>query len=594
MARVNDRPMVMGTRGAVTAGHWLATAAGQRIAMAGGNAVDAAAAACFCINVLEQHQAATGGECPVLIYSAREKKVFAVSGVGFSPKAFTIDSCRQRGIELIPGDGLLPACVPAVVGTWTAALERFGTMSLAQVIAPAIELAERGFPMYGELRAAVEANAEKFRRAYPGTAAIYLPDGQAPAVGTLVRNPELADTFKALCRAEAGAAHRGRAAGLRAARDTFYAGPIAERIAEFAAGTEVEDATGRANRGLLSFEDMAAWEATIEEPLRLEYRGVEVYKCPSWTQGPVMLQQLALLRGLDLKGMGLHSAEYIHTVLECAKLAFADREAYYGDPSADDVPMDVLLSEGYNAGRRGLVGAASSMELRAGDAGAGVPAWATFDVRGDNRRGMGLGGDGGETTRGGFANDTSHLDVIDAEGNMVSATPSGGWIPSSPVIPGLGFALGTRGQMFYLNAGRPNALGPRKRPRATLTPSLAMRGGRPWAVFGMRGGDLQDQYPLHALLAMVEFGQEVQEAMDGPLFHTMSFPNSFYPRQSEPGSAYLDARIEAAVASDLERRGHRVGRFVGVSNRMGITRDEAGVLRAGVCSTGGYAYGMAW
>jgi gamma-glutamyltranspeptidase/glutathione hydrolase len=326
-------------------------------------------------------------------------------------------------------------------------------------------------------------------------------------VGEVWRNEDYARTLKLMCDAEAAAKAKGRVAGIEAARDAFYQGEIAHRIADFAAQTAVMDASGKPHAGLLSYEDIAGWHASVEAPPTVNYRGLDVYKCPTWTQGPVFLQQLTLLEGFDLAAMGHNSADYLHTCIECTKLAFADREAYYGDPLFDDVPLDVLLSKAYAAGRRGLIGQTASAELCPGDAGRGVPAYATLDVLADNRRGLQAppapGGrrasmaDLPDDLRGRtHLGDTTHLDAIDRQGNMVASTPSGGWIGSSPVIPGVGFPLGTRGQMFYLNAGRPNALAPHKRPRATLTPTLVTRGGEPFLAFGTPGGDAQDQWTL--------------------------------------------------------------------------------------------------
>ena len=554
------RPVVMGTRGVVTSGHYLATAAGFRIMEQGGNAIDAAAAMCFCLNLLEPQSNGLAGEVPTLIYSARERKAYALSGMGWSAKAFTIDWCREHGIDLIPGDGYLPACVPAVVGTWAAALARFGTMSFGEVVQPAIELAENGYPVYDSLHNSLASNVAKFTELYPSTGEVYLPGGKAPAVGEIHRNPEWAEALRILCRAEKAAAGRGRVAGIESARDAFYKGEIAERILDFITSTPVEDASGSTHTGLLTYEDFAEWEAAFEEPVSVNYHGLDVFKCPSWTQGPVFLQQLALLQGFDLRAMGHNSSDYLHTVIECAKLAFADREAYYGDPAFDDVPMDRLLSKAYADERRALVGERASLEMRPGDLGDGVPAYATIDVAEDNRRALKVEAREVRDLGLGHAHvgDTTHLDAVDREGNMVAATPSGGWLGTSPVIRGLGFPLGTRGQMFYLNAARPNALAPRKRPRATLTPSLVTHNGEPFMVFGTPGGDGQDQWTLQFLLNCVHFGMNLQEALDAPTVHSVHFPSSFYPREAYPGRMVAEGRISSDVLAELERRGHEV------------------------------------
>ena len=560
MTTFTTRPVIMGTRGVVTSGHYLATAAGFRIMEQGGNAIDAAASMCFCLNLLEPQSNGIGGEVPTLVYSAKERKPHAISGMGWAPKAFSIDWCRERGIDMIPGDGYLPACVPAVVDTWAAAVARFGTMTFSQVLQPAIELAENGFPVYETLHDALSKHHLRFTELYPTTGQVYYRDGRVPEVGEVFRNPDFAEMLRMVCRAEDDARGKGRVAGIEAARDVFYKGEIAERIVEFISSNPVEDATGEAHTALLSYDDFADWSATVEEPVSLTYRGLDVHKCPPWTQGPVFLQQLAILDGYDLKAMGHNSADYLHTWIESAKLAFADREAYYGDPLFDDVPLDVLLSGDYAASRRELIDTTASLEMRPGDAGSGVPAFDTLDVPGDNRRALGV-----AARVAGIVNmtevhegDTTHLDAVDSEGNMVAATPSGGWIGTSPVIPGLGFPLGTRGQMFYLNPDRPNALAPRKRPRATLTPSLVTRNGEPFMVFGTPGGDSQEQMTQQFFLNYTEFGMSIQEALDAPTVRSHHFPSSFYPRDAYPGRVMAESRIPREVLMELERRGHQI------------------------------------
>ena len=599
MITFTTRPVIMGTRGVVSSGHYLATAAGFRIMEQDGNAIDAAAAMCLCLNLLEPASNGIGGEVPTLIYSAEHGKAFAVSGLGWSPQALTIDWCLQHDIDLIPGDGYLPACVPAVVDTWAQALARFGTMSFSQVAQPAIELAENGYPLDEYLLRSLTDNREKFTEIYPTTGEVYYPHQRLPELGEVFRNPDWANTLKLMCKAERGARRKGRVAGIEAARDVFYKGEIAERIAEFISGHPVEDSSGTAYEGLLRYEDMAEWHATVEEPVALDYRGLRVHKCPTWTQGPVFLQQLALLLGFDLAGMGHNSAEYLHTLMECAKLAFADREAYYGDPLFDEVPLGVLLSEEYAAQRRQLISAEASMELRPGDVGHGIPTYATFDVAEDNRRALNI---ESREARGSGAThahmgDTTHLNAVDRAGNMVAATPSGGWLGSSPVIKGLGFPLGTRAQMFYLNAQRPNALAPHKRPRATLTPSLVTCNGEPYMVFGTPGGDCQDQWTLQFFLNYVEFGMDLQEALDAPTVHSAHFPSSFYPRAAFPGRMAVEGRIPPEVIADLERRGHGVD-VVGdwVQGKVqGIRYDrERGVILGGASAKNKLAYALGW
>ncbi len=408
-----------------------------------------------------------------------------------------------------------------------------------------------------------------------------------------MKNPDLADTLRLLCTAEAK--HTGRRAGIRAACAEFYTGEPAKRMVEFSRTTPVIDDSGEEHAGLLAMEDFAGWSPTFEEPVSVGFEGLAVHKCSSWTQGPVFTQQLALLKGFDLRSMGHNTPEYLHTWVECAKLAFADRETYYGDPAVDDVPFDVILSERYNAERRKLVGERASMELRPGDAGNGIPDWATFDVRADNRRALGFPPHediGGES----HANDTTQLDVMDSQGNAVAATPSGAWIASSPIVPGVGFPLGTRGQMFYLDARRPNSLAGHKRPRATLTPTIATRDGELGLAFGMRGGDIQDQITLQFFLNHVVFGMDIQEALDAPKVVIDHMPGSFYPRGASPGVVRMENRIEDSTAESLRERGHKVHDWGEPALKMlAIRRDAArGVFMAGVCSSGEQAYGMGW
>jgi gamma-glutamyltranspeptidase/glutathione hydrolase len=576
----------MGRRGVVTSGHYLATEAGFRMFQLGGNAIDAAAAMCFCEVLLEPQNCGLGGEVPTLIYSAEERKTYAVSGMGWSPAALTIEWCREHGIEMIPGDGYLPACVPSVVGTWALALERFGALSFKEVLQPAIELAEQGFGVYDELRGCIENHSQRWLEHYPTTAAIYCPQGRLPQTGDVLRNPDLAAVYRKLVSAETAAAAKGRASGLAAASAAFYRGEIAGQIVRFIGEHPVLDASGHEHTGLLSYEDLAGWEAALEEPVSFNYRGLDVHKCSSWTQGPVFLQQLAILEGYDLQALGHNSAGYLHHWIEGAKLAFADREAYYGDPLLDPVPFDVLLSKAYGAERRGLIGPEASLEMRPGRVNPQAADWFLHDVLADNRQGL----------QSGHVGDTTHLDAVDAAGNMVAATPSGGWIPSSPVIAGLGFPLGTRGQMFYLNPARPNALAPHKRPRATLTPSLVTRRDEPYLVFGTPGGDSQDQWTLQFFLNTVDFGMDLQSALDAPTVHSEHFPSSFYPRAAFPGRVVAESRISAAVVEELRRLGHEVilsGAYAH-GKVMGIRIDrERGLIHGAVSAKGiiGYAFG---
>jgi len=538
------RPMIMSRRGVVSSGHYLATEIGMGILRRGGNAFDAAAAVGFTLALTKPHQNGIAGEVPMVVYSARDKSVSVLSGHGVAPGAATINLFCGLGLEIIPGDGFLPAVVPPAVATYILLVERFGTMHLADVLTPAVELAAEGFPMYDGLRTSIQNAAERFKGEWPSSAETFMPGGRVSDSGTIWQNPGWARTLRRLIRAEGR--FRRRTDGLRAAYDEFYRGPIAEGIVKFSSTTAVKDASGKAHTGLLTIEDFDGYRARVEKPVTTQYGGIGVHKCTTWSQGPAMLQALNLLEGFDLVAMGRNSADYIHTVTECMKLAYADREFYYGDPDFADVPLKMLLSKGYADERRDLVDPGhASLELRPGGR-RPIKAESVIDVNaafaaGDSRHG-----------------DTTKFEVIDSAGNMVSGTPSGGWLSTSPVIPGMGFPLGTRGQMFSLVEGHPNCLEPGKRPRTTLTPTIATKRGAPFMSFGSPGGDSQDQWALQFFLNVVEFEMSLQEAVEAPTFWTNHFPSSFYPRTAEAGSLYVEGRITAAVRDELARRGHVV------------------------------------
>jgi gamma-glutamyltranspeptidase/glutathione hydrolase len=554
------RPELRGTFGMVASTHWLASAAGMAVLERGGNAFDAAVAAGFTLQVVEPHLNGPGGDLPAVFWSAERGEPLVLCAQGVAPAAATIERFRSLGHELIPGTGLLPACVPGAFDGWLTLLRKFGTWRLADLLAFAIGYAEHGYPVLPQLTATIERVADLLSE-WPGSAALYLP---APRPGTLFRNRELAATYARIARDSAGGS---REQELDRAHEAFYRGFVAEAIDGFAA----------ANGGLLTGDDLARWHATLEPPTTVDYAGLTVCKTGAWGQGPVFLQQLALLAGFDLESMGLSSPEYVHTVVECAKLAFADREAFYGDT---DVPLEWLLSPDYNAERRRLVGETASAELRPGGGRLPPRIEAALPLAG-----------AGEPTRG----DTVHLDVVDRHGNVVSATPSGGWLQSSPVIPGLGFCLGTRAQMFWLAEGLPSSLAPGKRPRTTLSPSLALRDGEPYLAFGTPGGDQQDQWSLHAFLAHVHFGLDLQAAIDTPGFHTAHFQSSFYPREARPRCVELESRFEPAVIEELRERGHEVDVKPpwSLGHVSAAGREPGGVLKAAASPRGmhGYAVG---
>jgi gamma-glutamyltranspeptidase / glutathione hydrolase len=594
------RPQLAGTFGMVASTHWLASAAGMAVLEKGGNAFDSAVATGLVLQVVEPHLNGPGGEVPVIGFSAAAGETFVLDGQGPAPAAATLDAFGALGLDLVPGTGLLAACVPAAFGTWMLLLERYGRLRLRDVMEYAIGYARNGYPMLPAASAAVAAVAPTFREHWPSSADVYLRDGSAPAAGSRFANPDLAGAYSQILD-EAEAVSSERSAQIEAARAAFYEGFVASAIAGFLSRAEVMDVTGQRHRALLTGADLAGWRASVESAVTLDYHGLTVCKTGPWGQGPVFLQQLALLDGFDLVAMGSGSADFIHTVTECAKLAFADREAWYGDPRATKVPLDELLSPSYAAQRRHLVGPEASGALLPGAPGGAEPrlpgyaaAWFGDGVRDDGPGRPGSGAaDGGHRGHGAGEplarsvnpiapelgpGDTCHLDVADSFGNLVSATPSGGWLQSSPVVPGLGFCLGTRAQMFTLTPGLASTLAPGRRPRTTLSPGLALRDGQPYLAFGTPGGDQQDQWTIGFFLNHVLFGMNLQEAIDAPAFSNDHFPSSFYPRGSVPRSLSVEERVGEPVITELRRRGHEVtvmppwslGRISAVSRNRGF------------------------
>jgi gamma-glutamyltranspeptidase/glutathione hydrolase len=544
------RATLRGSGGAVSAGHYLATQIGAGILADGGNAADAACAMGFALQVLEPTQNGPAGEVPILVYDAGQDHTFAISGQGPAPAGATREAMGERGIDRIPPDGFLAATVPAALDAWCRLLEHFGTRRLADVLAPARGLAQRGFPMYPYLRNFVRAFCGRFEQEWPTTTAIYLPLRE---IGERQTNPALARFCDDLIRAER-AAGGSREAGIRAARDHFYRGRPAEQIDRFLR-EPVADASGAAHAGLLTADDLAAYEGAVEEPVARDYRGACVWKCPPWSQGPVFLQQLALLEGFDLRAMGRGSAEALHTWIECAKLAFADRDACYGDPRFVEVPLATLLAAEYAETRRRLIDPdEASLALRPGMG--RLPAGWPIVLEPMESDGP---AEPGAAATVASRSDTTQLVAADAHGNLVSATPSGGWILASPVVPELGFPVGTRAQMFVLDSGHPNALEPGKRPRTTLSPSLAQLPDGRRMAFGTPGGDQQDQWSLQFFLGVVDFGvEDLQEAIDDPTVHSLHMPCSFFPRNAQPGVLAAEARFAEGVLDALWARGHRV------------------------------------
>jgi gamma-glutamyltranspeptidase/glutathione hydrolase len=616
MVAFTARPELEGRFGMVASTHYLGSAAGMAVLEAGGTAIDAAVATGFTLQVVEPHLNGPGGDMS-LLFAPRGGRPVVLCGQGPAPAAATIEAYTSHGLDQIPGSGPLAAAIPGSTVAWLTLLRDHGTMPLASVLGYAIHYAEQGYPVLASITNTVTAVAELLQTEWTTSAAQYLAGGRPPQPGERLTNPAQAATYRRLLDAAAG---KPREAGIDAAIAAWREGFVAEAIDSFCR-TEWMDSSGARHAGVLTGADLAGWTPAYEKPATAEFAGLTIAKTGPWGQGPVLLAQLVMLDGLDLQ---VGTADFVHTVVEVAKLAFADRNAYYGD--GGDVPLDVMLSPEYAASRRELVGETASLEMRPGSPGGRTPVLPTYpgtegalhgttgeptvprtgertalpaDAGTVGRPTGRFGGPVGEPvpdpdgrTRG----DTCHIDVVDRWGTMVSATPSGGWLQSSPIIPALGFPLGTRLQMSSLQPGLPTTLQPGRRPRTTLSPSMAVAGDATVLAFGTPGGDQQDQWQLPFLLAHLTGGLNLQEAIDAPSFHTTHFASSFHPHEAHPGQVVIEDRFDPAVLAQLRRRGHRVvesgpwtlGRLSAVSRDPGT-----GVLRAAANPRGmqGYAVG---
>ncbi|MEU7278465.1 gamma-glutamyltransferase [Streptomyces sp. NPDC045431] len=584
------RPTLQGTFGMVSSTHWLASQTAMAVLEDGGNAFDAAVAAGFVLHVVEPHMNGPAGEVPVILAPAGGD-VRVLCGQGPAPAGATLAHYRSLGLDLVPGTGPLAAAVPGAFDAWMLLLRDHGTASLAQVLRYAIGYAEDGHVPVAAIGETVETVRGLFETEWTSSAEVYLVDGKSPAPGSLFRNPALARTWRRLIEEATAAAGDDRVAQIEEARRVWRTGFIAEALVRQAARPTM-DTSGTRHTGTLAAGDLAGWSAAYEDPVTYDWNGWTLCKAGGWSQGPVLLQQLALLPD-PLPPYG--SADYVHLLVEVCKLAMADREAWYGD--AADVPLDALLSRAYNAERRALIGDKASYELLPGRPGGRTPRLSDHAARAGAAAPAALGaGEPTVTVDGATRGDTCHLDVVDRWGNMVAATPSGGWLQSNPVVPELGFPLGTRLQMAWLDPGLPNSLTPGRRPRTTLTPSLALRDGVPVMAFGTPGGDQQDQWQLHFWLAVTHGGLGLQAAIDAPNWHNEAFPSSFFPRAMRPGSVTVESRMDPAVVEELRRRGHEV--TVGgpwTEGRLcAVARDpRTGILSAAANPRGmqGYAVG---
>ncbi|GAB3674477.1 gamma-glutamyltransferase family protein [Saccharopolyspora tripterygii] len=595
------RPELAGTHGMVASTHWLASAAGMAVLEDDGNAFDAAVAAGFVLQVVEPHLNGPGGEVPALLATAADPRPRALCGQGPAPAAATVEHYRDElGLDLVPGTGFLATTVPGAWDGWLTLLRDHGTKTLREVLTFAIGYARGGYPIVPRISETIGLVADMFRGHWPSSAERWLtPGGSVPEPGSVLRNPVLADTWERLL-AEAESVS-GREAQIDAARRAWSQGFVAEEVEKFVRVPH-RDNSGRDHAGVLTAQDMAEFSTTYEDPLTVDLAGGwTLAKFGIWSQGPALAQQLKLLDDFPVSYVdGSATADVVHASVEAAKLAFADREAHYGD-SADPGVLADLVSDEYAVQRRDLVGPRASLDLRPGSPGGRSPRLPAFVAEGrgvgglSDPSGVGI----GEPTvlpNGESRGDTVHVDVVDRWGNMISATPSGGWLQSSPTIPELGFCLGSRAQMFWLEEGLPNSLVPGKRPRITLSPSLALRGGVPALAFGTPGGDQQDQWQSCFWLAHVRGGLDLQAAIDAPAWHTTAFPRSFYPREWEPGAVAVESRLGAETIAELESRGHEVidhGPW-SLGRLSAVSRDpESGLLKAAANPRGaqGYAAG---
>ena len=611
MSPFTTRPEITGTHGVVASTHWLASQTAMGVLERGGNAFDAAVAGGFVLQVVEPHLNGPGGEAPILLWSERERRMLSICGQGPAPAAASADAFRALGLQQVPGIGLLPATVPGAFAAWLTMLRDHGTWSLAEVLAPALGYARDGFPLIPRAVQAIMAVQDLFRQQWTSSAEVWLPDGQVPTPGALFRLPALAATYERIIRTAEGLAQT-RSAVIDAAIQTWYRGFVAKEIDQYYRTEKVQDGTGERHSGLLRFEDLERWTPAVEAPLTLDFGRYTLAKCGFWSQGPAFLQQVGMLRHADLKQHAPHTAGFVHRIAEAAKLALADRLAWYGTaPGASRVDQLALLSDDYLRQRWSGVGERAAQQLQPGAPGGHLPRLPDLDVgrrsmlTADTRFGI------GEPTfaslppvsewleRELFVGDTCHIDVIDRHGNMVAATPSGGWLSSSPAIPALGFSINTRLQMTWLDEGLPNTVTPGVPPCTTLSPSLALRDGEPYMAFGTPGGDQQDQWSAAFFLRHAVHGMNLQEAIDAPAWHVDHFPSSFWPRQTILNRLSIESRFDPAVIDELRAAGHyvRVGDpwSEGRMSACSRSRDSQGrlVLRAAANPRGmqGYAVG---
>lgn len=554
-ADFTTRPTLRGHYGMTASTHWLATAAAQAVLERGGNAFDAATAGGFVLHVVEPHLNGPAGDMTGVFSTAENPEPVILMGQGPAPRNATLEHYRSLGLDRVPGAGALAAAVPAAVDAWLLLLRDHGTWSLEDVLGFAIDYAENGYPAVPRIPAAIRTVQRLFSEHWPTSAEQWMPGGEVPEDGATLTNPDYARVLRELITAGGGEA--SREAKIDAARTEWKTGTVAQASAEFVR-TAHRHSDGGDYAGVLTAEDFAHVSAGYEPAVSVEFRGYTIAKTGPWGQGPVLLQALKILEEFDDEHLDPGTELGAHTVLEALKLALADRDTYYAD---GEVPLETLLSEGYAAARRALITESASHEFRPGEIPGAEKILPMLEEPDPAHGADGMGGGEPTVSRSGEARgDTCHIDVVDQWGNMISATPSGGWLQSSPTIPGLGFPLGTRLQMSWLDPAHPAALAPGKRPRTTLTPTLVLKDGAPVLALGSPGGDQQDQWQLLFLLRYLVGGHTAQQAIDAPALHTTSMPASFWPRTWQPGGAAVEDRLGEDVIRGLERRGHIVTR----------------------------------
>ena len=533
------RPSIMGTKHAISSGHYLATSAGYRILEQGGNAIDAGVASGIVINVVLPHWTSFGGVAPIILHHAKKNETVTISGLGKWPKDASAQFFSDNFAGELP-EGIMRTVTPAAADAWLTALKVYGTMTFEQVVTPALELAEFGFPVPKSVHQALlrqEKNLDAYDNSWNSTRKIFFPNSKAPSIGDKLIQSDLANTFKRMIEIERANSNMGREGAIQSVRDYFYKGEIGKQIVAFC----------QENGGLLTENDMAEFQVEIEKPTKGNYKGIDVFTCGPWCQGPVVIETLHILESFNLRDMGHNSADYIHTVIEALKLSFSDREFFFGDPNFVDVPIQALMSKAYSEMRKtkiDLKNAAPAMPAPGDPSEYQTESFLQPPSHPSHKPG-------------GIETDTSYTCVVDRWGNAFSATPSDG-IGGTPIVPGLGFITSSRGSQNWLDSKHPSCIQPLKRPRLTPSPAMAFRDGKVWLPFGTPGGDMQPQAMVQVFLNIVEFEMDPQQAIEAPRFSTWSFPGSFWPHNYNPGLACFEDRIPHQILDDLSQRGHKI------------------------------------